>query len=50
MPLLLWLIITAIVYVATFKDDFTKEYIEKASPFLVVIAFIGLVLGILTNL
>lgn len=50
MSLLMWLVILSIVYVMTFKDDFTKENIDKALPFLIVVSLIVLVFGILTSI
>ena len=47
--LLLWLSIIAIIYVASFKDDFTKEKIDKALPFLIVMGIIILTFGILMS-
>jgi hypothetical protein len=49
MPLLLWLTVIAIVYVASFSNDFTKEKIDKALPFLIVVGLIVLVFGILSS-
>lgn len=34
-------------YVATFKDDFEKENIEKVLPFIIVACLLLIVLGIL---
>ena len=47
MAFLIWLAIIVIVYVVTFKQDFTKETIEKVSPFLIIVAIIVLLLGLL---
>lgn len=38
------------VYVKTFQQDFTKENIEKASPFLIISAVILLLFGIIGSL
>ena len=38
------------VYVYTFKDDFTKEHIEKAVPFIVILIAGLFLLGVLTSL
>lgn len=50
MSLLIWLVIIAIVYVVSFKNDFTKEKIDKAGQFLVLIGFVLLLLGIIFSL
>lgn len=50
MSLVLWLTIIAIVYVASFKDDFTKEHIDKVTPFLIGVTLIVFAFGILTSL
>lgn len=50
MSLFLWLFIISVVYVATFKNDFTKETIEKSAPFLIAIGLIIAAFGILTSI
>lgn len=47
MYLLLYFIAIIIVYVASFKDSFTKENLEKVTPLFAVIALIILVITVL---
>ena len=49
MPLLFWLTISATVYVCCFKDDFSKEHIDKVVPFLSTVAVVIIVLGSLLS-
>ena len=43
-------IIALIIYIYTFKDDFTKEKFEKVAPVLGVALVIALVITILGNI
>lgn len=49
MPLLFWLAIAAIAYVSCFKDDFTKENIDKFVPFLATMTAVILIVGSLLS-
>ena len=50
MYIFLFLIIVIIVYVMSFKDNFTKEHIDKVTPVLIIGAVISLVLCILASI
>lgn len=45
MSLLIMLAILIVIYVVCFKDDFTKEHIDKASPFIIVVSLVLFILG-----
>jgi heme A synthase len=47
---LMYIVALVIVYVVTFKDNFTKENIDKVAPILYVTAGAIFVLGILSSL
>lgn len=49
MYILLFIAIVCTVYVAVFKDNFTKEHIDKVLPFLILIVVVSLLLCILTS-
>lgn len=48
MYILLFLAILIIVYVASFKDNFTQENIEKVTPVLAIIVIFIVVISILS--
>lgn len=50
MYILLFLVILILVYVKSFKDNFTQENIEKVTPVLVLVVLFVLVIGILSAL
>lgn len=50
MSLIVWLVISVIVYITAFKDDFTKEHIDKAMPFIITVSFILLLFGTLLSI
>lgn len=50
MYFLLFLAIVSVVYVAAFNDNFTKEHIDKVTPFLVLIVVVSLTLCILSSM
>lgn len=47
MSLLIALTVSAVVYVGCFKNDFTKEHIDKAAPFMIIVSIIIFTLGAL---
>ena len=49
MTFLVFLTILIMVYVATFKKDFTQETIEKAFPFIIAVCAISIIFSILEN-
>lgn len=50
MYFLLYLILLVVVYVVSFKSDFTEEKVKKITPILVGSTFIIFVLNILSSL
>ena len=46
MGCLMWMIIAIIVYITSFKDEFTKENVDKALKFVTVIGVIVILLGL----
>lgn len=50
MYFLMYIGIAIVVYVATFKDDFTEEHIQKVTPFISIIVLLFLVIGILGSI
>ena len=50
MYLLLFIVILIIIYVKSFKDDFTQEKISKVVPVLVFVTVVSLVLMVLASL
>ena len=42
--------VAGVVYVIAFKDEFEKEHLDKAAPFVFGLAAVALILGILSNL
>lgn len=47
---LIYLGVLAIAYVVTFKDDFDKEHIEKASPFIFIVSALFILIGLLGSI
>lgn len=47
MYLLLYIGAIMTVYIVTFKDDFTKEHVDKVTAFLVVIMSVIILVGII---
>ena len=45
MSLLMWFAAIIVVYIVSFKEDFTEEYINKAAPAVMLFALIALVIG-----
>lgn len=50
MWILFFIIVFIIIYVKSFKDNFTAETVDKVSGALLVIAIIILLLGILSSI
>lgn len=50
MYLLLFLAIFSVVYVKSFSDNFTKEHLDKVTPFLILIVAFSVALCVLTSL
>lgn len=50
MYILLFLVILTIIYINSFKSDFTSEKLQKVSNVLVLITFVILLLCIITSL
>lgn len=44
MYILLWVSVTIAVYIVSFKDDFTKEHIDKVAPFIILLVAVSLIL------
>ena len=49
MSFLVFITVLVLVYVVTFKKDFTQETIDKAFPFVVAICTISIIFSILEN-
>lgn len=49
MYFLIFIAIICVVYVRAFKDNFTKENIDKVTPVLVIVCVISLLLSIFGN-
>jgi len=49
MYILLFLIIVIIIYVSSFKDNFTTEHIDKVKPVLIIGAIVAFALCILAS-
>ena len=49
MYIILFIAIVAIVYIKSFKDNFTQETIDKVAPILLIIAGITLVFMLLIS-
>jgi len=47
MFIFLYIGIVFIIYVSSFKDDIKKEYIDEALPFIMAVAIIFILIGIL---
>ena len=47
MFLLIFMVVVIVVYVNTFKEEFTAEHIEKITPLLVLVTSLIIILGIL---
>lgn len=50
MYFLIFIVVTMIVYVKAFKEDFTEETVAKVSPVLILIGIVTLVLAVLTSI
>lgn len=50
MYFLLFLVAVFVLYVKSFKDDFTKENIEKVAPVVILIAVIVIISSILSSI
>lgn len=50
MYFILYVTICSIIYVKSFKDDFTKEHLDKVTGAMIIILIITIALSILTSL
>lgn len=50
MSLLVFLAVAIIVYILSFKSDFTPEHIEVAAPFVIIVSALLLFIGILGSI
>ena len=50
MYFILYVIICSIIYIKSFKDDFTKEHLDKVTAAMVIILIITIALSIITSL
>lgn len=50
MYFLLFLVITVIIYINTFKENFTQEHLNKLAPVLFVVAGITVLLVVLGSI
>ena len=46
---ILYLVILAVMYVITFKENFTEEKIQKVAPALTIVGVLALILFILSS-
>lgn len=44
------MIVSIVVYINTFKDDFTKEKFEKIAPVLMITVIISIILLVLSSI
>lgn len=42
--------ISIVIYIVSFKDDFTEQYIEKSAPFIFIVSIILILVGIIGSL
>jgi len=47
---LIYIGLASIVYIATFKNDFSKEHIEKAGTFIIIVSAILIIMGMLGSI
>lgn len=50
MYFLLFFVVVVVIYISSFKDDFTKEHMDKVTPAIILLTVFVVVITILSSL